>query len=476
MRSDSLRTRTLALFLLIFAVHGYFNNRRTWDQNARLTPIFAFVEPGPTHLTFAIDRFGRPHDKKANARDLSTGDWVRHAGHLYSNKPPGMVLLGLPVYAVVYSLERRVGIDPTTPAATSANVYLLNLWVTVLWTAVACCVLFRYLAELWDWRDALQVALIYGFGTLVLPYDSSPWGHSTSAAAILIATCCLLRKRSMFLLAGVLSGVAFLFEPSALLPIGLMGLTLLVTKRTRSALRFAAGVLPVFLLFMAYQRLTLGSFFTYGYDLSLLNPIIRKGYPGSFFVFPSLTTVAEMLVMPSRGLLAAAPVLAFAVMGAWQKWRAGQRTLVAIAAGTLGGLILFFASMRYWWGILGTGTRYMVVSLPFFCLLLPRPGDLSRTLRWVFFAAALLSITNMLVIDAVNVVAGPGRSPEPIYFSFYRHLLSGTYPVRGGTNLGRLIGLPPLVDLLPLVVPLRVIVKWLLPFQNVQKQAPIEGH
>lgn len=473
MESDSLRRRTLALFLLVFVVHGYFHNRRGWAQNSRIAPVIAFVEPGPAHHTFQIDAFGHQHDETAIDRGLDTGDWVHHAGHLYSNKPPGIPLWGLPLYYAAYSLERLLGVDPTTHAMTTLNVYLLNLWVSVLWTAIACCVLFRFLAERWEWRDALQIAVIYGFATLVFPYDSSPWGHSTSAAALLIATCCLFRERPKPALAGALSGFAFLVEPSTLLPIGVLGLVLLVKMERKALVRFAAGFVPLLLVFMVYQRLTLGSFFEYGYDLSITNSIIRKVYTKSFWVFPSARTVAEMLVLPSRGILAAAPVLAFAIVGARRKWLAGQRHLVAAAGGTLIGLVLVFSSMRYWWGMLGTGTRYMILSLPFFCLLLPRPGGLSRTLRWVFFAAAVLSIANMLVIDAVNVMAGPARNPGS-FFSYYAQLLSGHYPhdAHRALNLGRLIGLPPLVDLLPLVLPLGVLVKWLLPQQRSDAEQP----
>jgi hypothetical protein len=107
--------------------------------------------------------------------------------------------------------------------------------------------------------------------------------------------------------------------------------------------------------------------------------------------------------------------------------------------------------------------------LPFFCLLLPRPSDLSRSLRWLFFAAAIVSIVNMFVITAVDVMAGPGR-PESLYFDFYERLFSGDYPrkVRGGAFLGRLFGLPPLADLMPLTISFAALVWWLWPRRQVK--------
>jgi hypothetical protein len=105
---SGLRTKSLNLFLLVFLAHAYFASATGWNQIARIAMIFAIVEPGPYQLTGRIDEFVEP-----NARNFFSGDWARGRGeHFYSNKAPGVSLIGVPAYAALHALERAVGAEP----------------------------------------------------------------------------------------------------------------------------------------------------------------------------------------------------------------------------------------------------------------------------------------------------------------------------------------------------------------------------
>ena len=166
------------LVLLILGVEGTFFHPGQWNQNAKLAATVAFVEPGTPYTgTFRIDGL------KDSAR-LSTGDWAESRGAFYSNKAPGVSLLGIVPYFLLYHAERSAGRDPTTLALTEINAFALNLWISVFWNVVAALALLRRLPRLGvhSSEGAAVVAVVYSFATLVLPFGCSAWGHSTAAA------------------------------------------------------------------------------------------------------------------------------------------------------------------------------------------------------------------------------------------------------------------------------------------------------
>src|ERR671932_37891 len=92
----------LAVLLVVLACYAYFFPRwADWNQNSRFDLIVALVDDH----TFAIDAYV-----------ANTGDYAAYDGHYYSDKAPGMALLGLPVYmalrhavppALIVRLEQR---------------------------------------------------------------------------------------------------------------------------------------------------------------------------------------------------------------------------------------------------------------------------------------------------------------------------------------------------------------------------------
>jgi len=132
----------LWLFIALITSGAFSYSGSTWPHTARYYTIFSFVEPGtPDYLSFRIDHLLWSEDGHEN-----TGDWAynsRHDKHYYSNKAPGIALLGIPIYAVIYNIEQLIGVDPTNDNLTLFNCYLLNLFLTGLPVAFSGIFFFR---------------------------------------------------------------------------------------------------------------------------------------------------------------------------------------------------------------------------------------------------------------------------------------------------------------------------------------------
>ena len=442
-----MRRQAAGLFLLVFLAHAFFASALGWNQSARVGASLAFVEPGSHRFTLRIDEF-----VASDARNLHTGDWALGAdGHFYSNKAPGVSLLAVPAYAVLYGVERLLGVEFRSEPVTRLNTILLNLWGSVLWTAAAAVVLWRFLAASGFARtDAILGALGFAFGTLVFPYDTSLWGHATAAACLLIALCLAWwpggpRRPA---LAGALGGLAVLIEYLALLPLAAVAGALLgprVRWRARAAFGGAAA-LPVLALLL-YQHAAFGDF---------LATATSQGNPGfreAGRAFGVLGPVAGdalfgLLFSAWRGLFLYSPVLLFAGVGAAQHWRSGRRGLVAAALAAFAASVLLVASFNAWPGGSASGPRYLIVALPLLAVLAPRPAALAPAARALYFGALALSIANMLALAAVDLMIDEADR-NPLYGYAWRRLLAGDYPhLADATNLGQAMGLLPPWDLL----------------------------
>jgi hypothetical protein len=441
------RARAVSLFCLVFLAHGYFAGGLGWNQSARVAAILSFVEPGPNRFTLRIDDF-----TESDERNLKTGDWARGAdGHYYTNKAPGLSLIGIPAYAVLYGVERLVSLEPRTEPVTRFNTIVLNLLCSVAITAAASAVLYAFLfASGLGHTAALLGAFAYAFGTLVFPYDTSLWGHSTGAS-LLLAALCLAHwpggARSP-LLAGALGGMAVLVEYHALFGLAAVGCALLSARCSwRQRFAFAAGAAGPLLLLAIYQKLAFGGFLTIA--LSRGNPIFRD--PVRLFgvlgeIDPG--AISGLLLSSYRGLFLFCPVLLFAAIGSWQGWREGRRTLVAACLAAFAASLVFVASFNAWAGGSASGARYLIVAIPLLSILAPATRGLAAWARWLYYGTLALSCFNMLAMTAVEVMVDEAER-DPLYGLAYRELLSGAYPHNPDTiNLGMLLQLVPPFDVL----------------------------
>lgn len=401
------RDRTEGLVAcLIVLVGAAFYHPGQWNQNARLAAIAAFVEPGTPYTgTFRIDGL------KDGPRFL-TSDWAASRGAFYSNKAPGVTLLGVVPYGVLYYIERLAGFDATSLALTQANAFLINLWISVFWNVVAALALVRRLphCRLHGRTGAILAAAVYAFATLVLPFGCSAWGHSTAAAFITLGTLAMIDAEGPRAgRAGWWFGLAVLTEYLAGLSLALAAVFTLAgpaaseSARLRRMTRFVLGCAPPLAALLLYQKVCFGSYLTPAPSLS--NPgFLEADKVAGLFGVPNRDALWLMFVSLNRGILTQMPVLALSAVGIWAWLRSGRHQAVAFALANIACYALSVSSMSGWAGGGTTSMRYMIVALPFFCLLLPEVrGVAQRTLFLLLFA---VSAANMFVLAATTTMSG----------------------------------------------------------------------
>lgn len=148
-----------------------------------------------------------------------------------------------------------------------------------------------------------------------------------------------------------------------------------------------------------------------------------------------------------RGLFAYCPVLLFAAAGGGQQWRAGGRAFVVACLAGFALTLLFVPSFNAWPGGMASGPRYLIVALPLLAVLARRPFSLTPVARSLYGATFTLSVCNMLVLGAVDLMIDEA-DPNPLYGFAWRRLLAGDYPhLPDATNFGQWLGLLPPWDL-----------------------------
>jgi hypothetical protein len=387
------------IVLLIFAIEGTFYHLGGWNQYARVSPTVAFVEPGTPYTgTFRIDGL-----KDGNR--LGTGDWARSRSGFYSNKAPGISFLGIVPYFFLYHAERWAGSDPTTPELTRINVWLLNLWLSVFWNAVAAVALLRRLPRyrVHSREGAALVALVYSFATLVLPFACTPWGHPTAAAFITLGTLDVAEgSRARCFMGGLWLGLAVLTEYLA--AVSLVAAAILVLSgpdRSERLWKFLIGSAAPVAALLVYHELAFGNYFTTA--TSLADPVfLQPGKVVGLFGLPNPESFLRMLFAPGRGLFWQTPILLLFFFGIVSWYRSGRRAFLAFAVGNIVLYTLSLSAVAAYQGGQTTSMRYLIIALPFFCILLP---DLyTFAYRKTFLLLFAVSAANVFILAATSTM------------------------------------------------------------------------
>jgi hypothetical protein len=428
----------LWLVALILFGYGYFYNAHNWNHISRFDAIFAFVESDtPNQFSFRIDHF-----LVSPVMGRNTGDWARnesHAPHYYSNKAPGVMLVGVPVYALLYHTEALFGAVPESHAWTRINTYLLNLALSVVPAALAAVFFLRFARRrlgLAD-REAMLLTLLLFFATLIFPYATQLWGHTTAAAFLILALSKLLEEeRSAAAFSGCFAGMAVLAEYSAVIPLFGM-LILLALERERSRLfAFLLGGFPAFVVHFVYHRALFGSGFGAAslynnpkfHEIEKLGGIFGGLEPAAFFGLSFSPHHGLFYFMPLLLLTIPALIVSFKRSGSAAPGApsgALDRRLLLLSLWILAGFALMNLSFNGWHGGFCLGPRYLIPALPFAMVLLAPIvvglRDQGRPARLVFALVAAISIANMSLLamraPSTTFIEEGQASPLPGYYA-----------------------------------------------------------
>jgi hypothetical protein len=230
------------------------------------------------------------------------------------------------------------------------------LLLPALATALTGGLLCGWAAQLYrSLRLGVLLALLYGLGTLALPYSRFFFSEP-------LFTCCLVLAAFAFyqrwpLLAGLALGYALATRLSGVFVLpAFLAYAWLCGYRLRGLLWTGAGVVPGLLLIVLNNWVRFRSLYEYGYG--------NEGFTGNL-----LEGLAGLLLSPGKSLFLYVPlllVLPFAVLPFARRWPAEAVLVAGLTLLTL----LQSALWWIWWGGWGWGPRFLVPLMPFLTLLL----------------------------------------------------------------------------------------------------------
>jgi hypothetical protein len=377
------RHELLLLALCAVAALGIANGFNVQDQS-RWCLSDAIV-----HGTFTIDHC------IGDAIDRS-----RYGGHLYSNKAPGMSLLGLPAAAAV-----RYTPNPSRHDEIGAKIWFVRLVACGLPFLLAVFLVGRVCEGIAPGTGGRSL-VAFALGTPVVSYAIVGFDHLPAAAFGFAAFVLAWRRR--YLLAGLAGGAALLCEYEAAAIVGIVGLYALLRGR-RALLRYVAGVVPGAVLLAAYDWSAFGAPWhtPLAYSDNDYATVHNSGLLGVHL--PNLHS-AKLVSLVPNGLLLTSPVLLFAAVGLVLLWRRGLRAEAAVAA--LVAAVFLIAECGYGdpYGGYSSLPRYAIPALPFLAI------GLAPAFQRLGLLTSLAAGASILVSMAIALVwAMEDRFPHNIW-------------------------------------------------------------
>jgi hypothetical protein len=334
-----------------------------WNVNSRLALVFAIVDDG----SFAVSRY------VGDTGMFPSYDKAEWDGQVYSDKPFGVSLLCVPVYAALQVMARVLGFEWALPI----KIFVLRMMSTSVPAAASIALLWLLMVRLGaPPRRALAAVVIaffgsmwFGYSLLVMPY--SPGIASCLAAIYLSVEPLRDRARPATAAAiGLLSGFALicdlLFGPLVVVAVSVafcVGLRSAPRDRVAGLVAsWAFGVAVPVTVFGAYTYSIFGTL-SLPYQYEVL-PLFREGMSKGLLgvTMPRLGPMWFLTLHPFRGVFFWSPWIALALAGcvmavkrAGMHRRLGWMGLWAFAAG-----IVLNSGYYMWWGGFSMGARFML--------------------------------------------------------------------------------------------------------------------
>jgi hypothetical protein len=424
--------------------------RGIFEHPVVLPFVLAFVL-----LNLAVTEYGGTNAKSRNAalRAMSeshtfaitryqdwTIDWSQTPdGAVYSNKAPGPMLLGFPLY---WGLDQIFKITDHGWQDELGRRREPTYWFHLIFIFCLQVIPFGFLAgasaTFLANRGASSVAVSLAlltmlFGNTASMFMNSNFGHGFAAVLVLGLGLALVTEH--FFMAGLLCGFAVLSDYGVIaqLPAIALALVVVLWKKPRAEIfsalsRFCFGAVPGAILWCWYHWTSFGSVFALPNKFQNPNFIDMKEVKYNLWGvigLPNPAILYELLFGPSRGLLYTQPyTLLLPFLFFWQRPLVKERTEIFFWIFGLGGLfcLLFMnAGFGGWHGGHTPGPRYLSAIFPVIALLLGLVYDrLQKPLRWLLWGAVLVALALRALVYAHGVMV-----PQyPIWPFLYEHLMN----------------------------------------------------
>src|SRR5256885_1776376 len=115
------RRAAWVILILTFVASAYFFPGADWNSMSHFATIRSLAERGTADISPFTNL---------------TGDFTVGSRGVYSNKPPGLALLGTPIYFVLMKLERWLGMDIDAKEVWIGNLHVLAALLSALAAAI----------------------------------------------------------------------------------------------------------------------------------------------------------------------------------------------------------------------------------------------------------------------------------------------------------------------------------------------------
>ena len=451
----------------LFGIFAFFLPTATWNPVSRFDLTRAIVED---------------HSLRIDPYVKNTGDRAFVHGRWYTDKPPIVSFVAVPIYAAVHLVQKARTLEPDYevfgtllhPAARVAPnkafqqaLYACSLATSGVAGIAVGLLLFELLRRRTSSRIAFASSTLVLLGTPLFPYSTSFYSHVPTAALLLAALVCLdqrgvrplgsLPSPSRLRIAGACLALAPGCEYLTAAPAALLGLWFLAVTPPAQRLRALGGLalgaaLPVAVL-AAYHTAAFGLPWRTGYSF-MTNPEFVAGHASGLLGIhlPTGRGAFGLSFGVRRGLFYLSPVAVIGVLFGIAHARRRRDWVFGAGLAALGLLFCLNAGYYMWWGGAANGARHLIPALPFLAAgVMVGLRARQRWVRGLTLATGLLSVLNYTVLTAVGIEA-PERG-DLLYAYAWPRLQSGRLATfAGGSNLGLKLGLPGAASLVPLVL------------------------
>jgi hypothetical protein len=449
LRGIATQTPAVFLFVVFCIANAYFFQGGNWNQNGRFDTTRAIVERGEVDI-----------GQYQNTRDITTVN-----GKIYLNKPLGISVLGVPVYFILYHVEKLAHLSPDHPLVITANAHVLAFFTSGLPAAILVVLLFQFFRRQGlSTKNSSLLAAGFGFGSLLLPYSGAMMAHNAVACLLFAAWMILSFDSSSrtIILAGLLVAYAFFCDYMAA-PVALFFLTYSVWRYglIRSS-GFLIGPLLMGIGVLAIQQHYFGGIFTTPYasqTAQFSDPNLVAG----MFEIPRPLRIYWLTIHPFRGLFYCCPLFLLPLLAPFS-----DRPIRGVEPLLSFGVFLYFlvatAAFNGWHGGTCFGPRYLIPGLPFLYSLSAFAFPRFRIFGYiVIFVSAFLMM--VVSVTSMTIPLGLPDSFNPLSFIF-SHFLKGQISISNmgmyeikptlsqydfweSYNLGELLGLRGIWSLIP---------------------------
>ena len=421
------------ILILVWFSCAWFGSWEFNPNNAvRMFATLSLVEEGDA----TIDEYAALTIDKAHFGD-----------HYYSDKAPGITVLGIPAVMVADAVSGQRASD-FVPGFENREfnrflkirIRLVAITICAVLSALAAMLLYDLVRRVTgDVEAGAVAALSYGLGTTVWGWSTTIFGHAPVAALLVIASWAVWRGtgpgRSWWhaVVAGLALGWAVLIEHSALiagLPVAGYALWRLRSLPRGEAVRTVVVALAVgasaLVVLVGYNLIAFGTVFRLGYSGVTDFAGMREGFFG--LTYPKPYVLYELTFGERRGILWVAPILIVAPFGIAMLVRNPATRAIGWLA--VAGAVMPFlinASYYYWDGGNATGPRHALPAVGFLCIGIG--AFWAQATRWSRTAVAVLlagSVVLNMAIASAEITA-PGGEPRALAVAVFRERFDPGY-------------------------------------------------